>query len=316
MTRPPATTDAICPETLAPAACIRMMFDGSSLSAIFCTTRADIGNAEIPAAPIIGLIFFLRKRLMNFANNTPPIESSMNAASPSAMMSNVSAETNCSACMLNETLMPRSRVIKFVRAVRAVSASESSTPHSRTRLPNMRKPTSDTEAGAMSPVIMVTTTGNAMRTPFDTSLPLYSILIIRSFFVVTILIASGCTTGTSAIYEYAATAMAPTYFEWSTCETRIEVGPSAAPMMPIDAASRSGNPSSTAQEEHRLCKKRPEVSHRANSNEQQQRKRFRCRKPRCVQPLDDAARNARAGNHLVEYAGHRQVHENRAESHR
>ena len=35
ITRPPATTDAICPDTFAPAACIIMIFPGDSSCAIF-----------------------------------------------------------------------------------------------------------------------------------------------------------------------------------------------------------------------------------------------------------------------------------------
>ncbi len=43
------------------------------------------------------------------------------------------------------------------------------------------------------------------------------------------------------MYEYAATAMGPIYLLFSTCETRIDVGPSAAPIIPIDAASFRSN---------------------------------------------------------------------------
>ena len=42
----------------------------------------------------------------------------------------------------------------------AVSLRVFSTPHSRSRLPNIRKPTSATLAGATSPAMMVTTMGN------------------------------------------------------------------------------------------------------------------------------------------------------------
>lgn len=57
---------------------------------------------------------------------------------------------------------------------------------------------------------------------------------------------AGCTMGTRDIYEYAATAMAPMYLECSTCDTRRDVGPSAAPMIPMDAASFKSNPSNNA----------------------------------------------------------------------
>ena len=51
---PPAMTEAICPETLTPMECINRKLELSSSRPILCTTRADIGKAEIPAAPIMG----------------------------------------------------------------------------------------------------------------------------------------------------------------------------------------------------------------------------------------------------------------------
>ena len=65
-------TEAIWPETLTPAACISRKFCLSSASPILCTTRADMGKAEIPAAPIMGLIFSFRNRFISFAIITPP----------------------------------------------------------------------------------------------------------------------------------------------------------------------------------------------------------------------------------------------------
>ncbi len=62
----------------------------------------------------------------------------------------------------------------------------------------------------------------------------------------TSLITGGCTIGTSAIYEYAATIIAPMYFDPNCVATNIEVGPSAAPMIAIDAASLMSKPSSDA----------------------------------------------------------------------
>ena len=52
--------------------------------------------------------------------------------------------------------------------------------------------------------------------------------------------------GTSAIYEYAAMAIAPSSAGASVFVTRIAVGPSAPPMMPIEAASGTVKPSSSA----------------------------------------------------------------------
>ncbi len=58
--------------------------------------------------------------------------------------------------------------------------------------------------------------------------------------------AIGWMIGTNAIYEYAATVMAPNRFGASWFETKIEVGPSAAPMIPIEAASLILKPKKTA----------------------------------------------------------------------
>lgn len=50
-------TDAIWPETLTPTVCMSRKFCGSSFRPILWMTREDIGKAEMPAAPIMGLIF-------------------------------------------------------------------------------------------------------------------------------------------------------------------------------------------------------------------------------------------------------------------
>ena len=47
MTRPPAITEATWPDTLVPAACIRIIFPGSASAAIFCSTREDMGKAAM-----------------------------------------------------------------------------------------------------------------------------------------------------------------------------------------------------------------------------------------------------------------------------
>ena len=54
----------------------------------------DMGKAEIPAPPTIGLIFFFRNRFRNFANRTPPIVSITKANRPIAMIISVSRRTN------------------------------------------------------------------------------------------------------------------------------------------------------------------------------------------------------------------------------
>jgi len=59
-------------------------------------------------------------------------------------------------------------------------------------------------------------------------------------------ITGGWMMGTSDMYEYAATVMGPTRLGARTEATKIDVGPSAAPMIPIEAASLMLNPNSVA----------------------------------------------------------------------
>ena len=84
------------------------------------------------------------------------------------MIRRVFKVTKASACMLKEMVIPRSSVIRLARAFWAVSDSVPKTPHSRSRFPNIKKPTSATEVGAISPTIKVTTMGKAILTLRDT----------------------------------------------------------------------------------------------------------------------------------------------------
>ena len=74
---------------------INRKFCGSSFRPIWLTTRPLMGNAEIPAAPIMGLIFFSlgRNRLMNLANTTPPTVSKMKATRPRPRIIRVCQDT-------------------------------------------------------------------------------------------------------------------------------------------------------------------------------------------------------------------------------
>ena len=145
------------------------IFCGFSSRAIFWTTREDMGKAEIPAAPTMGLIFSFKNRFISFAKRTPPTVSNTKANKPIVMISRVSTLTKLSACMLKEIVMPRRSVIRLVRETCAVSDRLVRTPHSLIRLPNIKKPTRDTEEGAMNPTMKVTTIGKAIRMLFGTS---------------------------------------------------------------------------------------------------------------------------------------------------
>ena len=72
---------------------------------------------------------------------------------PRARINKVSGRTNCSAVIWLATVRPSTMVMRLVSVLWAVSDRAFSTPHSRSRLPNMRKPTRATLAGATSPAM-------------------------------------------------------------------------------------------------------------------------------------------------------------------
>ena len=61
---------------------------------IFSTIRADMGNAEIPAAPTMGLILVRLKILRILANTTPAMVSKIKATRPRAIIMMVCTVTN------------------------------------------------------------------------------------------------------------------------------------------------------------------------------------------------------------------------------
>ncbi len=109
----PARTDPIWPATFAPTACIRRKLSLFSAFPMRWITLADMGKADIPAAPTMGLIFFLRKRFNNFAASTPAAVSRMKATRPKVMTSSVTGCTNLSPVIVAEMERPRSRVTRF-----------------------------------------------------------------------------------------------------------------------------------------------------------------------------------------------------------
>jgi len=72
------------------------------------------------------------------------------------------------AAMTGATERPKSSEISFASTFCAASESESSTVHSRSRFPNIRKPTSATDLGAAMPAMPVTRIGKSMRVAFET----------------------------------------------------------------------------------------------------------------------------------------------------
>ena len=86
------------------------------------------------------------------------------------MMTSVCGVTKASACIEKEIVSPSSSVMMLANSFCAVWERELSTPHSRSRLPNIRKPTSATDIGATSPAMTVTRIGKRMRVLRVTSL--------------------------------------------------------------------------------------------------------------------------------------------------
>ena len=98
---------------------------------------------------------------------------------------------NCAACIWKAMVMPRSSVIKLESVFCAVSERVLSAPHSRIKLPNISMPTSERDAGAIKPEIMVTSTGKRILVSLLTCEARYFILMRRSFFVVHIFTTAG-----------------------------------------------------------------------------------------------------------------------------
>ena len=82
---------------------------------------------------------------------------------------------------------------------------------------------------------MVTRTGNTIFSVLETGRS-WVILTLRISLVVSSFIMGGWIRGISAIYEYAAMAMAGSRSTASLEEVRMAVGPSAPPMTPMAAA--------------------------------------------------------------------------------
>ena len=94
--------------------------------------------------------------------------------------------------------------------------------------------------GTSTLMTMMVRIGNMIWVRFETGRDGYSILIRRSFFVVSSLMIGGWMIVTSAMYEYAATAVAPTMSRittfgsywpssWLRVATKIGVGAAAPP---------------------------------------------------------------------------------------
>ena len=90
----------------------------------------------------------------------------------------------------------------------AVLESLSTTPQTRNRLPSISIPISEVASGRIRQMTMETITGKRICSVLETGRSC-SILTALSFFVVQSFMIGGWMKGTSAIYEYAAMAIAP-----------------------------------------------------------------------------------------------------------
>ncbi|VUS52460.1 hypothetical protein SB6411_05855 [Klebsiella spallanzanii] len=171
-------------------------------------TLAAIGTAETPAEPISGLIGFLLNLLSSFAISTPAAVPIPNAITPSTRMPSVCGCRNLSATSFAPTDNPRKMVTILISPFCTVSLRRSTTPLSRIRLPKQNIPSSGAASGSSSATSSNSTAGKRI---FSRLLTVRSctMRIFRSLSLVSAFIIGGWINGTSAIYEYAATAMAP-----------------------------------------------------------------------------------------------------------
>ncbi len=91
---PAAMADPITPATLGPIACISRKFCEFASRPTLLATRAAIGTAETPAAPMIGLIGVLESPFINLATSTPLAVPMANATTPTYRMPKVLATKN------------------------------------------------------------------------------------------------------------------------------------------------------------------------------------------------------------------------------
>ena len=183
---------------------------GSNSRPTFCDTRAASGTADTPALPISGFMrfSFLQKRFIILAMPTPPIVAIMNDRSPRRKIMIESLVRNTSACVEHPTVTPIRMVTTSMSGPRAVSASLLVTPLSFRRLPKKSMPRSGMPDGTMSAVRMNPTIGKIIFSLWLTSRGFFMRMSL-SFLVVISSMIGRWITGTSAMYEYADTAMAP-----------------------------------------------------------------------------------------------------------
>ncbi len=125
------------------------------------------------------------------------------------------------------------------------SANFSVTPDTLIKLPNINIPIRAVVDGNIKITSKVTMIGNNIFSSCDTGRNC-CILIIRSSFDVRARIIGGCIIGTNDIYEYAATAIGANKWGANLMAVYMAVGPSAPPIIAMDAASPLVKPKASA----------------------------------------------------------------------
>ena len=220
---------------------------GSYSAPTFCDTLAAMGTADTPADPISGLTLPLVTAHISLPNKIPITVPRMNAIRPSRVILRVLTLRKASALVVAPTDVPSRITTIYIIAFEVVSVSCFTTPDSLKRLPSMSIPIRGAVVGRIIHTTRVTTMGKRIFSSFVTCLSC-GIRTLRSFSVVSSFMKGGCMTGTRDIYEYAATAMGPRSVPPipSFPARKMDVGPSAPPMIEMAAASFPVKPKAIA----------------------------------------------------------------------
>ena len=186
------------PATFGPIACISRKFCGFACRPILLATRAAMGTAETPAAPISGLTALPVTRYITLPINTPAAVPIENATMPSRSIPRVSALRNLSAASLEPTARPRKIVTMLINSFCAVLLRRSTTPHSRIKFPKQSMPINGVAEGSNRIATSSRISGNRIFSSLVTRRN-WVILVWRSSSVVSAIMIGGWMIGTRAM---------------------------------------------------------------------------------------------------------------------
>jgi len=127
-------------------------------------------------------------------------------------------------------------VAMLISSFCAILLSRSTTKASRSKFPSIKAAISGAASGATNATSSVTIIGKTTSVRRETGLGAYSMRMSRSLRVVISFMIGGWIIGMRLIYEYAATAIGAMISGASLLPTKMAVGPSIAPMTPMEAA--------------------------------------------------------------------------------